>query len=298
MDFQQTEIKKFIDTFQLFNKRVPNEPVRRSYNSVCSHWFIKFGDEIDDKLPNGRPYKKSPWTIWLGANVDWRLSQNGKFIVGSCQPYEQMNTEIKRLIGKKYLSCSIISQMMDIQLEFEEGYQITSFLNVLIRKQWTLFCQNGDTAGLEAETLEQVKQIQKLSSHFDIQNLFKEISLPINQKYLTHFSIEETDLHLHFESDLTLCLNRCIWRIEKNKEYCIGSGEFSLDEHPDIHQYLDGIKGKKLVKSFINQPFKDAQFEFENGLIIKTFSCFKDPKQWSILKKDQDEVYSANIVLN
>ncbi len=196
MDFDQTEIEKFTETFQFFNKKVPQKPVRRSYISIGSHWFIDFGEVIELKRANGKLYKKSPWTIWLGANVDWRLSKNGKFIVGSYQPYDKMFAEVQRLIGKKYLSCSIISQLMDIQFEFEDGYQITSFFNLIIREQWLLFCNNGHIASLEAETLDQVKDIKNLSNHFEIQNLFKDISLPIDQKSLTHFSLKETKLYL------------------------------------------------------------------------------------------------------
>ncbi|MCH9634377.1 MAG: hypothetical protein S4CHLAM7_11250 [Chlamydiae bacterium] len=297
MDFHQTEIKGFIETFQFFNKKVPIEPVKRSYISVGSHLFIKFGEELDGELPNGRPIKKSPWTIWIGANVDWRLSQNGKFITGSCQPYEKMNAQVQKLIGKKYLSSSIISQLMDIQFEFEDGYVLTSFLSILLREQWTLFCENDNTAGLEAEHIDQVKQIRTLSSHFTIENLFKEIPLPINQKALTNFSLEGTKLYLLFDGHLTLCLDRCSWRVEKKDEYCIGANEFTLDEHPNIDPYLDDFKGKKLIKSSVVDPFQDARFEFEDGYVIKTFSCLNNQTPWKILKDNQKKVYSANVPL-
>jgi hypothetical protein len=291
MDFDQTEVEKFIETFQFFNKKVPPEPIKRSYISVGSNFFIKFGEALDTKLPNGRPYKKSPWAIWIGSNVDWRLSQNGKFIVGSCHSYDKMNAEVQRLVGKKYLSSSIISQFMDIEFVFEGGYVLTSFLSILLREQWILFCKNNNTAGVKAETLDEVKQINQLSTHFDIQNLFKEISLPIDQKSVTHFSLEKKELYLFFESNLTLCLDWCSWRIEKNDEYCIGAGEFSLDEYPDIHQYLDEIKEKKLVKSSVADPFQDARFEFENGYVIKTFFCFKSSAPWKILKGNKEYIY-------
>ncbi len=297
MDYSQSDTKNFIENFHFFNKSLLGEVVKRSYISIGSHIFVNFGEEFESKFPNGKPCKKSPWTIWIGANVQWRLSQNGKFVVGSSQSYDQMNAGVQRLFGKKYLSYSIISQLMDIQFEFEDGYQLTSFFNVLIHEQWVLFCKNENTAGLVAETLGEVKQIQHLSSHFSIQNLFKDISLPIRQKRLIHFSLEEAELYLHFEDDLTLCLDCCDWRIEKNDEYCIGSGEFSLENDIDIHQYLDEIKGKKLVQSSVTQPFQDAMFEFENKYVIKTFSCLKDPVPWRILENNREEIYSAYVPL-
>jgi hypothetical protein len=296
MDYNQTDIEDFIKTFQFFNKKLSGETSKRSYISIGSHLFINFGEEFESTHANGKPYKKSPWTIWMGANVDWRLSQNGKFIVGSCQPYDKMNAEVQRLVGKKYLSCSIISQLMDIQFEFEDGYVLSSFFSILLQEQWTLFCSNGNNIGLDAETIEEVKQIQQLSNHFDIQNLFNDIILPINQKALTGFSLEKMDLHLFFDNNLTLCLDGCSWRIEKNNEYCIGAGEFSLDDYPDIHQYLDGIKEKRLLNSSVTNPFQDARFEFEDGYVIKTFSCYKDTIPWRIMKNNQEEVYAAKIV--
>ena len=100
MDYRQTDIKNFIETFHLFNQRLPGELITKSYISIGSNFFIKFGEEFDDKFPNGRPYKRSPWTIWTGSNVDWRLSKNDEFIVGSCQSYDQMNADVQELVGK------------------------------------------------------------------------------------------------------------------------------------------------------------------------------------------------------
>jgi len=105
---------------------------------------------------------------------------------------------------------------MDIQFEFEDGYQLTSFLNVLIEEQWILFCSNGNTLGLNAETIDEVKEIQKLSDQFVIKNFFQDISLPIDQKKISSFSIKESaELYLNFEEKLSLHLNDCEWRLEK-----------------------------------------------------------------------------------
>ncbi len=292
MDYEQLDIENFKINLNFFNEKLSGEPAKRAYISVGSHLFIKFGNELEAFLPNGRPYKRSPWTIGLGANVNWRLSHRGKFVVGSCQDYDKMNAEVQKLVGEKFISSIIISQLMDVQFEFGDGYQLTSFMNVLINKQWILFCENGNNISLNAETLEEVKQIQKLSSHFEI----KDIILPINQKLVVDCIVDRRELYLNFDNHLSLYLDGCTWRIEKNGEYCIGVGDYNLDESLDIQKYLVEIKGSILIRSSITQPFQDARFEFENGYVIKTFSSYDEVEPWRILKDDQN-IYSALISL-
>lgn len=73
-------------------------------------------------------------------------------------------------------------------------------------------------------------------------------------------------------------------------------GDYNLDESLDIQKYLDEIKGSRLIKSSITQPFQDAQFQFENGYVIKTFSSYDEAEPWRILKGEQS-IYSALISL-
>lgn len=296
MDYEQLDIENFKINLTFFNEKLSGEPAKRAYISVGSNLFINFGEVFDSPFPNGKPYKASPWTIWLGANVDWRLSQNGKFVVGSCQDYDKMNVEVQKLVGKKFISSSIISQLMDIQFEFEDGYQLTSFLSVIINEQWTLFCSNQNVVGLKSETLEEVKQIQKLSSHFEVKDIYEDIVLPINQKQVVDCIVDRRELYLNFDNHLSLYLDGCTWRIEKNGEYCIGVGDYNLDESLDIQKYLNEIKGSRLIRSSITQPFQDARFEFENGYVITTFSSYDEVEPWRILKDDQN-IYSAIISL-
>lgn len=296
MDYKQSDVKNFIENFHFFNEKILNESIKRAYISVGSHLFIKFGEELDDTFPNGKPCKKSPWTIWLGGSVGWRLNKKNEYITDSSDPYDEMNAKVQQLLEKKLLTIRILSQFMDIQFDFEDGYQLTCFLKTLLREQWLLFCSNDNTAGLESETKPQVQQVVALSEHFDIINPFQLINLPIDKKTVLGFSLEEASLYLDFEDDLSLYLERCAWRIEKNGIYCIGSlDQFNHSINEDASTYLKDIKGKKLVKSSVIQSFQDAKFEFENGYIIKTFSCYKDPIPWRILKDNQKKVYSANV---
>ena len=115
---------------------------------------------------------------------------------------------------------------------------------------------------------------------------------------ISSFSIKESaELYLNFEEKLSLHLNDCEWRLEKNSEYCIGSSDHTLGKNKNINQYLQRLIGKKLIKSSITHPFQDANFEFENGYVIKTFSCFKSQEQWGILKDNKETFFSANIPL-
>lgn len=296
MDYKQSDVKCFIENFRFFNEKILAESVKRAYISVGSHLFINFGEEIESKFPNGQPCKDSQWTIWLGGSVGWRLSQKDKYITDSSDTYEEMNAKVQQLLGKKFLTSRILSQFMDIQFDFEDGYHLTCFLKTILRQQWVLFCSNDNTVGLESETKPQVQQIVGLSKHFDIVNPFQLINLPIDKKTVLGFSLEEASLYLDFEDDLSLYLECCAWRIEKNGIYCIGSvDQFNHTINEDASKYLKEIKGKKLLKSSVIQPFQDAKFEFENDYVIKTFSCYKNPTPWRILKDNQKKVYSANV---
>lgn len=296
MNYKQCDVKNFIENFNFFHEKILIDSVKRAYISVGSHLFINLGNEIESKFPNGRPCKKSQWTIWLGGSVGWRLSKKNKYITDSSEPYEEMNAKVQQLLGKKYLSSSIMSQFMDIQFDFEDGYQLTSFLKRVLREQWVLFCSNGHTVGLESEKKSQIEQIVALSEYFDIVDLFQFIDLPIDQKKVWGFSLEEGSLYLDFQDDLSLFLESCAWRIEKNGIYCIGSlDHFSDRIKEDASEYLNEIKGKKLIQSSVIPPFQDAKFEFENGYIIKTFSCYKNPTPWRIVKDNQKKVYLADI---
>lgn len=297
MEYNQTDTDQIINNFQFINENLPEETVTKTYISTASHLFINFGEEFEAKYSNGKPYKKSPWSIWLGANVDWRLNKNDKFIVGSCQSYDEMMKHIQKLVGEKYLSYSITSHLMDIQFEFENGFQLTSFFDALINEQWTIFCPNENIIGLEAETIEETNQIIKLSKNFKIKNDYKKKDLPIHYKVLLDWSLDETDLFLNFEDGFTLSLDYCSWRIEKNQEYYMSIGDYRLSKNKNINVYLDRFKGKRLVRSDITERFHDAKFKFEGGDTISTFSNFNVTHPWRISSNSQFTIYSPKVEL-
>lgn len=294
MDYQPSDTEAFIFNFHFFNENLPLEDgARRAYISIGSNLFVKFGEEYDTPFPNGRPCKSSPWTIWL-AGTSWRLSKKSNYIIGSSDPYDEMNENLKCLLGKKFITSRIISQFMDIQIDFEDGYQLTSFFNSISVDQWTLFASNENTIGVDNETKEEIQQIIELSKHFEIIELPQPISLPIDGKTFINFICDAYTLTLNFENNVSLVLDNCKWRIEQNKDYCIGCIDNALDRVSETaEKYLDQIIGKKLIHSSMVKPFADAKLEFEDGWVIKTFSSWKEEKQWCILDNN-NEKHSAN----
>lgn len=297
MDYNQESDENFVQNYRFLEKNLYKDLISKAFISVGSNLLIDFGDEIDEVLPNGRIYKKSPWCMHLGSGGAWRLIRNNQLLTGSCDSYEEMSNQVKNLVGKKFLSINMTSQFMDLQIAFEGGFQINTFLDAVSEEQWVLLCSNRNTISVECETRTQLKKIQKLSASFDIKNSYQDIFPSINQKKLIEFTLAGTSLCLILDEGLSLNLGACMWRLEKNNEYCTGSTDHIWNADEDRKQYFEEIKGKKLIKSSITHPFQDARFEFENGHVLKTFSCIKDPTPWSILKDNEKNVYSANVSL-
>lgn len=285
MDYRPSDTEAFISNFHFFNENLPlEEGARRAYISIGSNLFVKFGKEENiGTFRDGRPSTKSPWTIWL-SDTSWRLSKDNIFIIGSNDPYEKMNENLKELLGKKFIASRIISQFMDLQIDFENGYQLTTFFNSMSRADWVLFPLNENTIGIGSETEAEIQQTIELSKHFEIIEPYQLTSLAIDGKAVVSFEADGYLLTINFESDQSLLLYRPMWRIEHNNSYCIGSLDNYSDRAAKIaDQYLAQIIGKKLIRLSMVKPFTDAKFEFEDGWIIKTFSCWgRQEEQWCL----------------
>ena len=93
---------------------------------------------------------------------------------------------------------------------------------------------------------------------------------------------------------MSVKLESCTWRIEKNKDYLIGC----IDEDKNIiRNELSALIGKKLEQIDIANSMMDARFQFEDGYILKTFTCCGIIDQWKVYSKNKP-IFSASIPLS
>lgn len=97
----------------------PVQQVRVGHGSFVT---LEFG-AIQHLYPRtGNP--KYEWMIWL-YQCNWRLELNGAFVTG-CEDEREVMEGIQMLQGKTLLSLTI-SPLLDLLLEFQEGYVVRIF---------------------------------------------------------------------------------------------------------------------------------------------------------------------------
>lgn len=257
MDYNTNDTDSFFHQLALIKKELPKENITKSFISVGSSFFINFGPSKEELLVNGRIYKRSEWAIGI-ENASWRLSKGNKYIVGSSDPFDQMDLSVKRLIKEKFISWEVISQFMDMQFNFSNGYQLTTFFNYYSEFQWTLFFPNEDSVSVNCGTQEELLQAISLSKKFNINDNYKAIELPNSLKKVTNLSFKK-DLILSFENNVFLNLNNCIWRLEKDGLYQIGYMD-QLDDKQKVVNQLNQLVDLKLLRATFTPSFFDAQF--------------------------------------
>jgi len=287
------ENKQFLDAYTLINQSLAGLEMDRTFNSIGSNVFFEFGKEREVVHRNGKKQIEKDWSIWIG-NASWRISQGSKYIVGSGDSTEIIQSSIQKLLGKRFKSLHFLSQFLDPEFSFEEDYRITTFFNWLEEDQWTVFLPNETNISVDADTHESIKNVQNIARDFQIVENYERLDTPIQGTSLIGITYNENKLPVfHFEENLDLSLDSCAWRLEKDGNYVLGC----LDDNAEkIEQALSHIVGKTLEQIDIANPMLDARFQFNGGFVLKTFSCCHTSQQWTIYEKKKP-LFSPEISL-
>lgn len=274
--------KKLINFIQ---KNLYGKQVMGTLNSIGSNIFLDIGDDI--KIPQKDRYRKE-WVFWISWS-SWRITKNGLYVVGSGDLRQDIQLGINYLMDKQVKNVCFTSSYLDLQIEFDDGYMLRTFFDILEEEQWTIFMPDGDNFSLDFSTSENVKEIQlhysEYTQNHPIYNLKFEEKSTINNIFMN----EDENLSVLLENGHTLEFLCNTWRLEVNNNYAIG---FRDDNYLLIADYL---KNKKLFDIKIENEFMDSEITLDAGYVIRTFACCGLEHQWSI--RDRNPTFNANIQL-
>lgn len=287
------ESKEFLHACKLVNTNLIHLKMDRTFNSVGSNVFFQFGKEKKVEVIKGKKVIEKEWSLWISL-ASWRINKSNKYIVGSGDSSQTIQSNIQSLLGKRFQSLRFLSQFLDAEFNFDGGYQITTFFNWMEEDQWSLLFPDDSNIGVDCSSAEAIKNVQNISNHLKIEEKHKKIDAPLPKIIVTKITFNERNLPIfHFENDSSIHLEACAWRLEKNNNYVIGCLDGGLKE---IKSELIHLIGKKLKQIDIVNPMMDARFQFEGGFVLKTFSCCHVEKQWKIYK-ERKLVFCASIPL-
>jgi hypothetical protein len=208
--------ESFLNSLKLVQTGLKNCEANRVFNSIGSNIFLQFGKNIEILLPNGKKNILKEWRIWIG-NASWRITRNGKYIVGSGDNRSYIQSYLKNLLGKRFQSLRFLSQFLDAEFNFENGYQLTTFFNWKEKHQWLIFLPNQTEIVIDCSSNEFIKNIQVLANYVTIKEAYKSIELPFTEIIIKDIAYDSyNDLpFFHCENDISINLNFCTYRLEK-----------------------------------------------------------------------------------
>jgi len=275
------EDERFLKAYDLINKSLVELKMDRTYNSIGSNVFFQFGKEKEIIFKNGRKDVKKEWNIWIGI-TSWRITKNDEFIVGSGDSPKMMQAGIEDLLGLRFQSFLFLSQFLDAEFNFENGYQITTFFNWMEENQWTIFLPNNSEIYVDCPSKKEIENVQNIASQFQIKENYEELISPVQGKVIHEISYDKKTMPIFcFEDKFSIDLKTCAWRLEKDNRYVVGCRD---DDFEKADSELLQLVGKKLQRIDIANSMMDARFQFEDGFTLKTFSCCHIKEQWKIYK--------------
>lgn len=287
------EDEYFLHRYNLINKSLANLEVNKTFSSIGSNIFFEFGKERTIIHKNGRKQIKKEWSIWIGL-ASWRITKHNKYIVGSGDSSKAIEFNIQKLLGRRFQSLVFLSQFLDAEFNFEGGYQITTFFNWMEEDQWTVFFPDSGNIGVDCSSMAALKNVQSTAHQFYISANYEKLDTPIDKERINKITFNEKQLPVfHFKENYYLNLESCTWRLEKSGVYVMGCLDEDLEK---TKMKLLSLIGKKLEKIDVANPMMDSRIQFEDGLVLKLFSCCHTEKQWGI-HKEKKPVFSAGIPL-
>jgi len=274
------DAKHFFHACELINNNLVNQVMNRTFNSIGSNVFFEFGQDKEVIFKNGRKSTQKEWAIWV-SHASWRITKYEKYIVGSGETLEvNIQSYLEQLLGKRFRSFQFVSQFLDVQFNFEDGYQITTFFNSVEEDQWLLFLPDEFNINIDCSSQEAIQNVQDIAEHISIIETYKKIDFPQQDILLTKITYDKCDLPtLYFENDTSINLENCTWRLEKGKDYLVG---YLDDKQNKFNKKISELIGKKLKKIDVANSMMDARLQFNNDYTLKTFTCCRKTDQWKI----------------
>jgi hypothetical protein len=258
------EDKEFLQAVESVNENLIDKPIERAFNSIGSNIFLEFGRLKEVEFPNGKKNLQREWSIWL-SHVSWRITKNNRYFMGSDENLDiNIQHHLQKLLGKRFQSLLFLSQFLDVEFNFGDGYQITTFFNWMEEDQWTVFLPDDSNIGTDCSSEAALKNVQNHASQFCITEHYEKINTPIQEGVISEITFNENNLPVfHFKENFSLSLESCVWRLEKGSLYLIGSLDEDLKKRKSK---LLLLIGKKLKQIDIANTMMDARFQFEDGL--------------------------------
>ena len=290
--------KYFLQAYTLINTSLVNQVMDRTYNSVGSNVFFEFGKQQEIVFQNGRRSLRKEWCIWLSW-TSWRISQHNKYIVGSGENIQiNIQTYLEQLLGKRFQSAKILSQFLDVEFSFEDGYKITTFFNRITEDQWLVFFPDRTEIVIDCSSDKEIQSIQDLSKQVEIKNRYEIVDFLVLNTEVQQVLFSEQELsRLICTDDFVIDLGSSAWRLEKDNEYVVGRldhyfGDVEGDR-TKIRNKLLSLVGKKMKCLSIDASRMDGQLEFDDGYVLEIFTHVKTGP-WKIYRR-KGVVFSANI---
>jgi hypothetical protein len=284
--------KHFLRACKLIKTNLVNLDMNRAFNSIGSNVFFEFGKGKEVVFKNGKKSIQKEWSIWI-SHASWRMTKKEKYIIGSGDAPQDIQSSIQKLLGKRFRSFQFLSQFLDVEFNFEDEYQLTTFFNWAEEDQWTLFLPDQTNIGVDCSSPEAIKNVQEVAEHLPIaQTTHKKLELPNKDTFITDIDRNEHGLiTLYFTNETSISLENCTWRIEKNKNYlsgCLDGDQNKIDIKTSV------LIGKKLNQIDIINSMMDAVFKFEDQIVMKIFTCYRAINQWNVYYKNNC-IFHANI---
>jgi len=290
--------KKFLQICELLHTGLTNQVMDRTYNSVGSNIFFEFGKQKEIIFPNGKIRLQKEWCIWL-SGTSWRISQHNKYVIGSGESHEiKIQPYLEKLLGKRLLSFSFSSQFLDIEINFEDGFQVTTFFNQIEENQWLIFLPNKTELIIDCSSAIAIESVQHLSKQIEIESRYKKIDRSFLNAEVEKVLFKENEISkLICSNGISIDLGSSAWRLEKSNQYCIGRKDYyfgstgeQVKEHKDK---LLGLIGKKIKHMSLDSSGMDGRIGFEDNYILEIFTHSKTDS-WKICQ-NENVVLGANI---
>jgi hypothetical protein len=262
---------------------VIGQKITKTFCSIGSIIFLEWGDDVTRTLPSGEIFKRKEWVFQFNLSK-WRITENGHYFLGSCEPQEVIANTIGIFKGKVLKSFQVISHMLDVELTFSDGFKITSFVFYCKGDPWCFMLDNS-TVEHDFQTKEGRMNAYNLAKQFPIPHLFKRIKTIADGTKISRVSLEEERLFLFFRSKLLIAIDVHSWRLEKKSDLYVG--HFGESEENTLNK-LKELEGQELKYVEITDDMADTRFIIGDDYVLQTFASNPYDK-WEIYHETPDK---------
>jgi hypothetical protein len=267
--------ERFCRALEWMQAQLTRLDVNHTLNSIGSNIFIDFGQTREVILPNQKRYIEREWTIWI-ADAAWRITQHEAYVGGSSDSAATMDAALKRLLGKRFVSCQILSLFLDVAFHFESGYCLTTFFNWMQDNQWTVFLPDQTSVRIGYSEVCSLKDLRVLAEPLLMPDMCTTFELPVVGKRITEIVDQKGAPLLLCEEGISIALEEDSWRLEKDGTYEVGSAD------DDAREKLVQVIGEKIVQVSVANAEMDARIRIGDRYVLQAFTCHRSIRAWAI----------------